>query len=145
MLDHKMCLAHPEPGSLACRWIVTERGSGGVYDKNLVFRLSRIMRDAGVRCGLATVEQSKLSILSFIGELEAAGEAVQVKTVVGSGLFGTPPTVLNKLGGLEKAGWIERHIDPDDARARRLALTPQSRKAFSKMSSEVSRLMGTAD
>lgn len=113
-------------------------------DKNLVFRLSRVLRDAGARCGLGTVDRASMSILEFIGDLEASGTTVQVKTVVESGLFGTPPTVLHRLVQLENAGWIERYVDPDDGRARRLVLTSQSRKAFSKMSSEVGELVVSA-
>ena len=93
-----------------------------MYDRDLVFRLCRAMRDAGDRSGLGAMDRSSRSILEYIGELETMGESVQVKTVVGSGLFGTAPTVLSRLEELEKAGWIARCIDPDDGRARRAGL-----------------------
>jgi hypothetical protein len=110
---------------------------------NLIFRLSGALRDVGLRCGLGNIDRSSRLILEYIGELQADGVPVQVKTVVGSGLFGTAPTVMQKLAHLERDGWIESYADPHDLRARRLALSRQSLKAFSRMSSEVSKVFAS--
>lgn len=113
-------------------------------DKDFVFLLSRLLREAGARSGLSTVDRTNRSILEFIGEMELTGGPVYVKTVVGSGLFGTAPTVFSRLQQLENAGWVERYTDADDGRSRRIVLTSRSRKAFTKMSSELGRLVASA-
>jgi DNA-binding MarR family transcriptional regulator len=40
-----------------------------------------------------------------------------------------PPTVTNMAARMERAGFVRRELDPDDARVRRLHLTPKGRNA----------------
>ena len=41
-----------------------------------------------------------------------------------------PPTVTNMAARLERAGFVRRELDPEDARVRRLHLTPKGRSAW---------------
>ncbi|MFN8194295.1 MAG: MarR family transcriptional regulator [Nocardioidaceae bacterium] len=93
-------------------------GTGELGQRLLVAvaRLNRwATRHAGVRDSvaalrlLATVDELGLP---RIGDLARADSCSQ-------------PTVTGQVGRLERAGWVRRVTDPDDARAVRVALTPE--------------------
>ena len=52
---------------------------------------------------------------------------------IANGLGITPPSVSVALQRLEKAGWIERHPDPEDGRATCSSLTKQSTEMLQRV------------
>ncbi len=110
-------------------------------DKNqLIFRISRVVRAIEATSGLGELDISARSILTFIGEAEVEQRTLNVSDIVKGPGFGTAPTVYSRLSELEKGGWIRCIPDPDDGRAKKVLLTPQSKRTFAKMSAEALKL-----
>jgi hypothetical protein len=110
-------------------------------DKNqLIFRISRVVRAIEATSGLGELDISARSILTFIGEAEVEQRTLNVSDIVKGPGFGTAPTVYSRLSELEKGGWIRCVPDPDDGRAKKVLLTPLSKRTFAKMSSEALKL-----
>lgn len=77
--------------------------------------LLRGVRKEDARTGVGPSRLSALSVLVFAGPMRVTELALieQVK----------PPTMTRVVAGLEAAGLVRRHGDPDDARAVRLEAT----------------------
>lgn len=58
---------------------------------------------------------------------------------IADGLGITPPSVSVGLRRLEKAGWLERHPDPQDKRATCISLTNKSQKMLQRVKSAQSQ------
>jgi DNA-binding MarR family transcriptional regulator len=59
------------------------------------------------------------------------GEQPSVRVLDAASALGVAPnTVSTLVGRLTAAGLLERHVDPEDARAARLFLTPAARRRF---------------
>jgi DNA-binding MarR family transcriptional regulator len=71
---------------------------------------------------------SQMEILWFI--LKSSDCRVQD---IADGLGVTPPSVSVALRRLEKAGWLERHPDPEDGRATCSALTKKSMRMMERV------------
>jgi DNA-binding MarR family transcriptional regulator len=52
---------------------------------------------------------------------------------IAKGLGLTPPTISVGIRRLEKAGWLERHCDPEDRRSHPLYLTPKGEQLISRV------------
>ena len=118
-------------------------GAGGnIVDKNqLVFRLNRIIQAIEARTGLDDLDFASKAMLSFIADAEFDRKLLRISDVVKVPAFGTAPTVFSRLSQLEKSGWIRYSDDPNDKRVKLLGLTPASRRAYQKMSLELSKLL----
>ena len=61
-----------------------------------------------------------LHVLMTVAELGSMGKAAERLNV-------TQPSISKSVADLERRGYVERRADPDDARARRVALTERGR------------------
>jgi DNA-binding MarR family transcriptional regulator len=107
---------------------------------DLIFRINRVIRAIESTTGLDELDLSSRAILNFIGEAESQQRVLNVSDVVKGPGFGTAPTVYSRIAELERTGWIKCVQDPNDGRAKNVRLTPQARRAFSKMSAETQKL-----
>ena len=107
---------------------------------DLIFRIHRLIRVIEADTELDVLNLSAREILKFIGARNAEGLQTRSSDVISKTGLGTPPTIYQRLGKLEEAGWINSVPDPLDGRAKLLVLTPRAEKAFQKMSKELSRL-----
>ena len=105
-------------------------------NKQVIFRIFRLIRAIEASSGLSDIDIAARSILSFIGEAEAEGRTLNVSDVVKGPGFGTAPTVYSRLAELDRAGWINSVPDPRDGRAKQVQLTPLARRIYAKMSNE---------
>lgn len=103
-------------------------------DAHLIYSINRIVRDVEAGVGLDAVGPRARALLKLIGEENALGSAPRTGDLIVLSGLGTPPTIYASLVELEEGGWIERRPDRNDARARRLHLTAQAKKAFARMS-----------
>jgi hypothetical protein len=110
--------------------------------EDLIFRINRAIRAVESATGMNELDLSSRSILNFIGEAESEQRILNVSDVVKGPGFGTAPTVYSRIAELERTGWIKCVPDPDDGRAKHVRLTPLARKAFSRMSAEVQKVVG---
>lgn len=82
-------------------------------------RLSRRLRQQGQRDGLTPTQLAALGTVDRLGPLTlgalAAAEKVQ------------PPSMTRVVSALELAGYVERTIDPGDARVSRVSMTVTGR------------------
>lgn len=78
-------------------------------------------------------------LLDIIGETD--DEPLRVSDLIRQVQAGTAPTIYSGLAELEKGGWITRDNDPRDGRSYRLRLTQRSRRAYTRMSRDIARLM----
>lgn len=106
-------------------------------DRWLVFRITRMMRAIDSRSRLDELNPSARRLLNMIGEAETGGQPMRVGDALRHAGLGSTPTFYARLAELQSGGWAVTQPDPDDARGRRLHLTPQARKAFSQMSREL--------
>ena len=111
---------------------------------DLIFRIQRLIRVIEASTELDALNLSAREILKFIGERNAEGVPTRASDVILKTGLGTPPTIYQRLGELEEAGWIKNVPDPEDGRAKLLVLTPRAEKAFQQMSKELARLSGKA-
>ena len=118
-----------------------DTGEDGVDKSQLVFRLNRIIQAIEARTGLDDLDFASKAMLNFIADAEFDRKVLRISDVVKVPAFGTAPTVFSKLSQLEKNGWIRYNDDPNDKRVRLLVLTPEARRAYQKMSLELSKLL----
>lgn len=76
-------------------------------------------------CGMTVAQAATIETLSATGP-QRLGD-------LGRRLGITPSTLTRNLGRLLEAGLIEREIDPEDARASRVALTAAGRRAATRL------------
>ena len=100
----------------------------------LIFTINHIVREVEVEVGLDEVGARARAILLLIGEKNASGAAPRLIDVIVESGLGSAPTIYASLRELETGGWIVRHTDDSDARARRLYVTARAEHAFVKMS-----------
>jgi hypothetical protein len=108
---------------------------------DLIFQINRAIRSVEASTRLTELDLSARSILNFVGEAESEQRVLNVSDVVKGPGFGTAPTVYSRITELERTGWIKCVQDPHDGRAKHVRLTPAARKAFSRMSAEIQKLM----
>lgn len=82
-------------------------------------RLSRRLRQQGQRDGLTPTQLAALSTVDRLGPL-SLGELANAEKV-------QPPSMTRVVSVLELAGFLERTIDPSDARVARVSMTPAGR------------------
>jgi DNA-binding MarR family transcriptional regulator len=71
---------------------------------------------------------------------ELSADRALTQSVLGKRLSLEKSTVSRLVADLEHRGWVERSRDTNDARARRLCLTPQGQKVAEQVSEARSRL-----
>lgn len=106
-----------------------------------IFLVYRILRMVEQEAGLDGLDARAKALLLLIADGDLEGSALTVGDLTRTGDMGTAPTVYHALNALESDGWIERRVDKDDARTKRLCLTDHSRKVFGKMSVQASRAL----
>lgn len=86
---------------------------------------------------IAGFNPSEYKLMAVIRQGMSEGNGVMKVSEISQKLHVTPPTVTQLINVLEKDGFVERTIDPDDRRAvkiklteKGLELTEQARKAF---------------
>lgn len=112
---------------------------------NFILAVNRIVRQIEAEVGLDAVTPRARILLRVIAEQEIEGNAPRIGDLVALSRLGTPPTIYSSLGELEEGGWIERRPDRIDARARRIHVTGQARKAFARMSKLIQTELGASD
>lgn len=60
---------------------------------------------------------------------------------IAKGLGLTPPTISVGIRRLEKAGWLERHRDPEDRRSHPLYLTPKGEQLITRVRAHRARML----
>lgn len=98
-----------------------------------IFHLLRALRLAEKEAGIGELDLRGRELLRLIGEEEAQGTAPMVTGLVSLSGLGTAPTVFSALKDLESKGWIERVVDEQDGRARRIMLSQRARTAFARV------------
>jgi len=95
---------------------------------------------------------SKLPIVRLPEDIDLSPPAVAIMSWIARspgcgvldisrGLNLTPPTISVGIGRLEKAGWLERHSDPEDRRAHPLFLTPKGEQLIAHVRAHRSRML----
>ena len=113
-------------------------------DKDLlILRINQVVRSIEASSGLADLDVTARSVLSFIGEAEVESRILNVSDVVKESGVGVAPTVYSRLAELEKAGWITCIPDKRDGRAKVVQLTPLARRTYAEMSKEALNLIGS--
>ncbi|CEG25496.1 MarR family winged helix-turn-helix transcriptional regulator [Bacillus sp. B-jedd] len=86
---------------------------------------------------IAGFNPSEFKMMAVIKQGMSEGNGVMKVSEISQKLHVTPPTVTQLINVLEKDGFVERTIDPDDRRAVKIRLTEkglevtdQARKAF---------------
>jgi len=86
---------------------------------------------------IAGFNPSEYKLMAVIRQGMSEGNGVMKVSEISQKLHVTPPTVTQLINVLEKDGFVERTIDPDDRRAVKIKLTEkglevteQARKAF---------------
>ena len=82
-------------------------------------RLSRRLRQQGQRDGLTPTQLAALGTVDRLGPL-TLGELAQAEKV-------QPPSMTRVVSALEVAGFVERAVDPSDARVTRVSLSAVGR------------------
>ncbi len=117
-------------------------GDGIILDRALMFWVTRVyqatraaaftvFRDAGVEL---TPEQWMVLVRLWEQEGRTPSE-------LSDATFRDRPTMTRILDGLEARGWLERRVDPVDARSRRIYLTVAGRDLKKKLVPPVRRLV----
>lgn len=114
-------------------------------DPQFIHAIYRIVRDVEADVGLDDVSPRARALLKLIGEENTLGAVPRAADVIAQSGLGTPPTIYASLVELENGGWIERRKDEDDARASRIYLTAQAKRAFARMSRLVEKKLRSSD
>ena len=64
------------------------------------------------------------------------GEGIRISDIA-TNLKIAPPTVTQFINGLEKAGWVERKMDPNDRRAVLVYLTEEGRRCHERFEADM--------
>ena len=92
--------------------------------------------------GLDTLDQADRSLLYHIAMQERSGTAIKVTDLWKDGAFGTLPTVLSRVARLIEQGWVDKEVNPNDARSRVVSTTSQARSFFRNASKAVAGAVG---
>lgn len=91
--------------------------------------------------GLDALDYADRAMLYHIALSEEAGKRLRV-TDFDSHAFGTLPTVLARVSRLIEAGWVEKEVNPNDARSRVVSTSSYARKCFQKASRSLKLVIG---
>lgn len=118
-----------------------KRSSDG--DVELAFlRVLKAIADTEQEAGLGNLDYADKAMLYHIALNERADDAIKITDLEKGGAFGTLPTVLARVTRLVDQGWIDKAMNPDDARSRIVSSTSQARKFFQKASKAVTSAIG---
>lgn len=94
-----------------------------------LYDAARLMRrDFDRRAKTVGLTRAQWSVLAHLARNEGSNQAA-----IADYLDVEPITLVRLLDRLEEAGWIERRMDPNDRRARRIHLTEKAHPIIDKM------------
>lgn len=86
------------------------------------------------RHGLHDIDPTTREMLLAIASANLAHTKIRVTDIKNKEIYGTLPTINARLKKLVEAGWIERKMDPKDARLVLLNITSKAKLIFDKIS-----------
>lgn len=84
--------------------------------------------------GISGLDFEAREILYAIASAYLSKTKIKTTDLRDMDVFGTLPTVLNRLNKLVEGQWIVKKQDPDDGRTLLLEITPKTRVVFKKIS-----------
>ena len=90
--------------------------------------------------GISSLDFVAREILQTIASANLLKMKIRLTDVKDMDVFGTLPTVLNRLNKLVEGGWIVKKQDPDDGRTLLLEITPKTRAVFNKISKALEKV-----
>ena len=118
-----------------------QRSSGDSVELAFL-RVLRAIAESEREAGLDKLDQADRSMLYHIAMNEGSGDPLKVTDLEKGGAFGTLPTVLSRVARLVEQGWIDKEVNPDDARSRIVTSTSQARRFFQGASKAVLKAVG---
>ena len=108
----------------------------------MVFKAMALLAAAKGDSGFDQLDETCQRILFFVGDREAAAQALKVSDLLEPAGFGSYPTVQKRVAHLVENGWLNTAANPADARVTLLRLSPKAVHAFNRMSLKLERFAG---
>ena len=105
-------------------------------------KVLRAIADAESQSGVDALDHADRSLLYYIALNEGEGGSLKITDLERGGAFGTLPTVLARVSRLVELGWVEKELNPEDARSRVVSTSSRARRFFRKVSKTVTGPVG---
>ena len=108
--------------------VAAQRARGNRFLGRLAAMLAPLIRDM-IGAELPVLEANGLSMWGYSVLLALDRSAIRTQAALAEAIGADKTRIIAILDELQQKGWIERVADPDDRRARLLAITEEGRKA----------------
>lgn len=106
-------------------------------------RILRAISEAEEQAGVDTLDHADRAMLYHIALHEGEGGSIKMTDLEKGGAFGTLPTVLSRVARLVDQGWVDKDVNPEDARSRVVSTSSRARKFFQKASKAIVSAVGS--
>lgn len=118
------------------------KASSGGETESAFLRVLHAISETETQAGVDTLDHADRAMLYHIALNEGEGGSIKMTDLEKGGAFGTLPTVLSRVARLVDQGWIDKDVNPEDARSRVVSTSSRARKFFQKASKAIVSAVG---